>query len=352
VADIHSAPTTVTGDKLAAGAPPLFPFLFITIACGAVSGFHCLVSSGTTSKQIAKETDAQYVGYGAMLLEGALAVIVILACTAGVGMGKFQRTPLESGQYSYAAALEADGSHRTGRSAWEARYNAAAGWEAFNKLGPMVGAFIEGGANFLATIGIPLKLAIGIVAVLVACFAATTLDTATRLQRYIVQGLADTCQIRPLTNKYAATLFAVLTAGAVAMLPSAPGMPLGTGGMILWPLFGATNQLLAGLAFLVTVFYLGRRNKPIGFAVVPMVLMMIFPAWAMWWNMFNPESGWVTTGNYLLLGFGVVILLLQAWMVVEAVLTWPRAKGVLEEALPPLHAVQPQPQPAVASQST
>ncbi len=72
-------------------ALPILPFLFITIACGAVSGFHCLVSSGTSSKQVARETDAQYVGYGAMLLEGALAVIVILACCAGVGMGKFEK---------------------------------------------------------------------------------------------------------------------------------------------------------------------------------------------------------------------------------------------------------------------
>ena len=83
-------------------------------------------------------------------------------------------------------------------------------------LGAKVGAFIEGGANFLTTIGIPLKFAIGIVAVLVASFAATTLDTATRLQRYVVQELAATCRLTPLTNKYAATFFALLLGGAMA----------------------------------------------------------------------------------------------------------------------------------------
>ena len=89
---VASAPAIAAKDSLPIGALPIFPFLFITIACGAVSGFHCLVSSGTSSKQVACETDAQYVGYGAMLLEGALAVIVILACCAGVGMGKFEKS--------------------------------------------------------------------------------------------------------------------------------------------------------------------------------------------------------------------------------------------------------------------
>ena len=82
---VASAPAVA--DTAPAGAPPIWPFLFITIACGAISGFHCLVSSGTSSKQLTCETDAQFVGYGSMLLEGALAVIVILACCAGVGMG-------------------------------------------------------------------------------------------------------------------------------------------------------------------------------------------------------------------------------------------------------------------------
>ena len=84
---IASAPAIVPVGERPVDAPPIMPFLFITIACGAISGFHCLVSSGTSSKQIDSEADAQYVGYGAMLLEGALAVIVILACCAGLGMG-------------------------------------------------------------------------------------------------------------------------------------------------------------------------------------------------------------------------------------------------------------------------
>ena len=189
-----------------ADAPPIWPFLFITIACGAISGFHCLVASGTSSKQVANECDAQYVGYGAMLLEGALAVIVILACCAGVGMGLFQRQAVTA---AGAAGGRRAGRHPTIRRMCRSSTRRASrsspkppgasdttqpkAGEAFT-LGEMVGAFVEGGANFLTAIGLPLKLAVAVIAVLVACFAATTLDTATRLQRYVVQELAGaTC---------------------------------------------------------------------------------------------------------------------------------------------------------------
>lgn len=133
------------------------------------------------------------------------------------------------------------------------------------------------------------------------------------------------------------------------MIP-APGSVAGTGGLILWPLFGATNQLLAGLAFMVIVFYLWRRNKPIWFAFIPMVIMLIMPAWALTWQLFNPDIGWARPllqmlsgdlawqwqNSHLLLLIGLATLCLQIWMVVEGVLLWPRARGVLEEALPPL----------------
>ena len=342
---VGSAPAVVPTAERPVDAPPIWPFLFITIACGAISGFHCLVSSGTTSKQLASEGDAQYVAYGSMLLEGALAVIVILACCAGVGMGLWNRqsSPRDAAAwvrpYEYVQQ-QSGGSAITGRDAWRTKYNAELGWNKF-RLGKMVGSFVDGGANFLSALGLPLKLAIAVIAVLVACFAATTLDTATRLQRYVVQELAETLHIAPLKNKFAATLFAVVLAMMLAMMRGpdiAPGQPAphGTGGLYLWPLFGATNQLLAGLAFLVTAFYLHRRNKPIGFVLVPMLLMIGLPLWAMSWQLFNSESGWVPQQNYLLASIGGVTIFLQLWLLTEAVLAWPRAKGVLEESLPPL----------------
>ncbi len=288
------------------GAPPILPFLFITIACGAISGFHSLVSSGTSSKQVNSETDAQYVAYGGMLFEGVLAVLVILACCAGIGIGR-------------------DG--LTGNEAWQAVYHSWSGMT----LGDKVGAFVDGSANMIASFGMPLELATAVIAVMVACFAATTLDTATRLQRYIIQELGGALRIPAITNKYTATTIAVVTGGVLALIPSAVGGP-GTGGMILWPLFGTTNQLLAGLAFLVVAFYLIRNRRPVWFLMAPLALMVVLPAWAMGHQL----ASFYEQSNYLLVAMTIFIFIMQIWMVGEGVLMWRGARGMLPAPLPPL----------------
>ncbi|MGB0768400.1 MAG: carbon starvation protein A, partial [Phycisphaeraceae bacterium] len=189
-----------------ADAPMIFPFLFITIACGAISGFHCLVSSGTSSKQLKNEKDAQFVGFGSMLTEGFLATLVILACCAGLGLGASEfiaytsaGNPAEvSDMQSIADANEgiyaikqSDGFTyiSTGHIGWEGRYTS---WSASNALATKVAAFVDGSANFLKAMGIPAGIAVALMGVLVASFAGTTLDTACRLQRYVVQELART----------------------------------------------------------------------------------------------------------------------------------------------------------------
>jgi len=348
-------------DAREAGAPMLIPFLFITIACGAISGFHCLVSSGTSSKQVKCETDAQFVGYGSMLTEGFLATVVILACAAGIGLG--------------VTHVSGDGEEiiLTGEDAYLARY---ASWEGMG-LDAKVGAFVVGSANFLKAMGIPAGISVALMGVLVASFAGTTLDTACRLQRYVIQELASTFApvdgksqawnpLVWLTNKHGATIVAITLAAAIAALPkpSAEWSPeqmfwenfwatAGTGGLILWPLFGATNQLLAGLAFLVISFYLWRRKVPVWFVAVPMVFMLIMPAWAMlvelprWISPAPLADGTVPSTNWTVVGIAIATLVLELWMIIEAALLWPRAKGVLEEALPPLPK-RPELQPAMA----
>jgi carbon starvation protein len=306
-------------------APPMIPLLFITIACGAISGFHCLVSSGTTSKQLKRETDATFVGYGSMLTEGFLAVIVILAVSAGIGLGW-------PGAYG-----------STGTALWSEIYGDWA--KADFGLGTKVGAFVAGAANFLTAIGISQEVAIAIMGVLVASFAGTTLDTATRLQRYVIQELSGTvsAQIRvlrpvaaPFSNMYVATGLAVVSSFALAMMPYGDTewgwSTAGTGGQTLWPMFGATNQLLGGLAFLVICFWLWRRNKPVWFAAIPGAFMLVMPVWGMLLQL----GDWVNDRNYVLVFIAVATIGLQVWMVIEAVRIWPRVRGVLEEALPRL----------------
>ena len=311
--------------------PMIFPFLFITIACGAVSGFHCLVSSGTSSKQLRCESDARLVGFGSMLTEGFLAVLVILACVAGLGLG------ISDGQ----------GGVLLGSDAWDARYT---GWTTMSGLGAKVGAFVDGSANFLKALGISESFATALMGVFVASFAATTLDTACRLQRYVVQELAAgiirfkqndlsedapspriTLSANPLTwlvNKHGATLFAIAVAWWMASLPSAAGKPAGTGGLILWPLFGATNQLLGGLAFLVIIFWMRRQRMPVWFVMIPALFMLILPAWAMAYQIFGQAVGsqlsWIEQERWLLGGIGSVSLILEAWMVAEAIGAWKR----------------------------
>lgn len=261
------------------GAPPIFPFLFITIACGAISGFHSLVSSGTSSKQLKEEKDALLVGYGSMLLEGVLAILVIIACTAGLG-------PAE---------------------AWTSHY---ANWAAADGLGAKLGAFINGATYFLTPLGISPILAKTILAVFVVSFAGTTIDTATRIQRYVVHELGDCLKIKALSDKHVATSIVVLTAFLLAM-----ASPEGKGAMILWPLFGAANQLLAGLAFLVITVYLAKNGKPLVYTLIPMVFMIGMTGWGMILNMIE----FYQNQNWLLLILDIIILGLELWMIVESV---------------------------------
>ncbi|PAY19467.1 carbon starvation protein A [Rhodopirellula sp. SM50] len=324
-----SAP--MIASEVPADAPSMFPFLFITIACGACSGFHCLVSSGTTSKQLEKASDAQAVGYGSMLLEGMLAVLVILACSAGVGMGPLTRSVTTVGEGAAARSVVAiERADVSGNQAWREYYRTGAdgepdaGWKKQN-LAKKLRAFVDGGANFLSALGLPLRMAIAIMAVLVACFAATTLDTATRLQRYVISELALSAGAKPLANKYVATGIAVGVGLAIAVFA---GDSPGKGGLVLWPLFGATNQLLAGLALMVALIFLARRSKPLASVMIPMFVMLLMPAWAITYDLFY---NWLPSGNIVLTTFGFSILGLQIWMAVEGLMVWGRCRGVLEQ---------------------
>jgi carbon starvation protein len=288
------------------GAPPILPFLFVTIACGAISGFHCLVSSGTTSKQIAHESDAQVIGYGSMLMEGMLSVFVLVAVAGGLG-------------------LLADKGGHVGAERWAHHYES---WGAAQGLGAKVGAFVDGSANMLYFIGVPVALGATIMGVFVACFAGTTLDTATRLQRYVISELGGGIGVKPLRNKYIATTVAVVSAGVLALYDGQ-----GKGGLLLWPLFGATNQLLAALAFLVITVYLARKGKPILFTLIPFFIMLTMTAWAITYKLTDFYRDYTTNGKnlHLLIITGVIVVL-EIWMIIESSATIIKSRRKLTQS--------------------
>ena len=264
-----------------AGAPPIFPFVFIVIACGAVSGFHGLVSSGTTSKQIDKETDAVPIGYGGMVGESLLGLLAVLACTAGF------------------------------RSAetWNEHY---ASWTAADSLAGKMRAFIDGTALFIESLGVPVEVAQAFIALVAVSFALTSLDSGTRLLRYNIEEIAHTIKAPYLGNRYIASLAAVALIGFFAFY-QIEGQPAG---LALWALFGSTNQVLGGLTLLAITIYLRQRGANYWYTFVPMIFMMTVTLTAM---VIELNRYWVE-GKNLLLFVAASIFLLSIWLVIESVL--------------------------------
>ena len=274
------------------GAPPMLPFLFIVIACGAISGFHSLVSSGTSSKQCDKENSCLFIGFGGMLLEGALSVLIIIAISAGLGLG----------------LKTADGQLLKGSLAFTHHYSS---WEAANGLQAKLGAFVSGASNMIAAFGISPKITTAIMGVFLVSFAATTLDSATRIQRYVVTEIASACNISWLGKKHPATLVAVISALILAFYNGD-----GKGALNLWPLFGTVNQLLAALALLVITIYLKKRKTNISYTALPMIFMIFMTTWAMFLNLHN----FFIQNNWFLFSIGGAVLLLEIWMIIEGMI--------------------------------
>lgn len=272
---------------LPADAPGWFPLLFITIACGAISGFHGLVGSGTSSKQLNEETDARYVGYGGALGEGTLALTSILATTAG-----------------FAIFVGIDGWHQH-YATWASASSGA------------TEAFVNGVGVLAEGLAIPHEVATIFAAVVVISFAATTLDTSIRLQRYIIAELGAEYRVRFVQNRWMATGLAVISCALLAL-----GLDRGAGGMRLWPLFGTTNQLLAGLTLLILTLFLFQLKRKIWITVVPMAFLLFMTTYAMVLNLlrFRTES------QTLLLVVGGAIFVLELWLLFEAVAA---VRGVL-----------------------
>ncbi len=218
------------------GGWPLVPMLFVTVACGACSGFHGLVSSGTTSKQVAKESDCRPVGYGAMLLEGLVALIALATV--------MMLSPSDPG----------------------------------TKLSPDR-IYAQGLATFVQQFGIPHRSAMAFVLLAFATFIFDTLDVATRLGRYILQELFGW---QGTWGRVAATVLTLALPAwfVTATLTDAIGNPV-PAWKVFWTVFGTSNQLLAALTLLGLTLWLRRSGRPWGFAAVPCLFMMVITLWAL-----------------------------------------------------------------------
>ncbi|UCH29904.1 MAG: carbon starvation protein A [Myxococcales bacterium] len=281
-----------------AGAPAIFPILFVTIACGAISGFHGLVSSGTTSKQVNTLRDTRLIGYGGMLGEGSLALASTLAAVAGIGLVG-------------ACALPTQGA--VDDLSWAVYYDSWA-----HAGGNKAAAFVLGGGAFLEAVGLSSELARTWMAVLVIAFAATSLDTATRIQRFILSELGSALRIKPLTNPYIATVVAVVPAMYLA-LAETPDPATGQAkavGWVLWPIFGASNQLLAALTLMTLALYFFARKRPVWPLVIPMLLVMPVAALAL----LTKLQQFIAQGNAPLIALASLLLVLLLWMVAEGML--------------------------------
>lgn len=275
------------------GTPPIMPLLFVTIACGAISGFHGLVSTGTTSKQINREPDARFVGYFGAMGEGMLALASILAATAG-----------------FATLVD-----------WQAVY------VAYGQGG--VGAFITGGANIMNQgLGISQELSATMLTVMAALFAGTTMDTGVRLQRYIFQEWGEQYNIKTLQKGSVATLLAV---GSCLLLAFGAGGIKGDGGMTIWPLFGTTNQIMAGLTLLVVSVMLLKAGRRVWFTLIPMVFLLTMTVIAL----LSQLMEFYEKGERLLVVLDIVILICSIWVILESIATlkryWPKKGAQLQQ---------------------
>jgi carbon starvation protein len=266
-------------DQLAEGTPPIFPLLFITIACGALSGFHGIVASGTSSKQLNKETDARFVGYLGALGEGSLALITIVAVSGAM----------------YASSPEA----------WHALYSQ------FGQGG--ASAFITGGGNLLSEAwGMPSLFAMTLLATMVVLFAGTTMDAGVRLQRYIIQEWGSIYNINILKSNVPATFVAV---GSCLLLAFGAGGASGSGGNVIWPLFGATNQILASLTLLVISILLMKLSRPAKYTLMPMVFVLFMSVWGSMIQM----ASYFRNDQWLLVVLSVAVLIASILVILEAV---------------------------------
>ena len=251
---------------------PLWPILFITVACGAVSGFHALISSGTTSKQLAKESHGKIIGYGAMLTEALVAILVLIFVCAGLKWGINITNSLDLNFFQNALS---------------------AGW---------IVAFGRGFANIVSSalpfISYPLLIILG--ALIVNTFILTSLDTSTRVGRMIASEAIN--KKSKINKKFLLTLAILIPAFLLAITNTYAS---------LWRMFGSSNQLIAGVVLIAISAYLVEHKKPMIYTLIPSFFMIITTLTALFYilynNIFKEFNLTITIISSLLIIFAVFV---------------------------------------------
>jgi len=263
----------------------MWPMLLVTVACGALSGFHSLVSSGTTSKQVRRMSDARVIGYGAMILESALAVLAVIAVTAGL---YWKSAPEGLEGFVFQDVFEKGG--------WIKAFGTG--------YGRLTSVFF-GVGGLGALIGITM----------LKTFIMTTLDTATRITRYLCNELlGETLGIGPMKNKYVAVAFVGVSSGWLAL----------GNWKAIWPVFGAANQLVASLVLIVASVYMLMRKRNFLFTAVPAGIMLITTIAALGYQAYDFATA--EQPNRLLAVVSVILIFLAIFLVYTALVTVVRAR--------------------------
>ncbi|MEX2088948.1 MAG: carbon starvation protein A [Bacteroidota bacterium] len=266
---------------------PIWPILFITVACGAVSGFHSVVSSGTSAKQLRKESDGKIITFGGMLTEGALAMIVILLVSSVLFWDHAPTSDLSG--FVFSTLLAEKGANIT--------------------FGTAMGRAME-------SLGIPLQYGIAFGILMLNAFILTTLDTCARLTRYIVSESVGK-NVPFFNNKYVATAIGLI----VAYLITA-----GNSWRVLWPAFGATNQMIAALSLLVVTAYMFGYKRPTKYTLIPGLFMLATTFGALCYQLIWQ---YIPSGNYLLAVIAIVLMVLGVVIAVEVYRRMQRAGQVV-----------------------
>ncbi|MBD3239563.1 MAG: carbon starvation protein A [Chitinivibrionales bacterium] len=269
---------------LASGKGWLWPMLFVNIACGAISGFHSLVSSGTTSKQLPRMRDARPIAYGGMVMESALGVLAVIAVTAGL---YWKTMPAGASGAVYQTVFQEGG--------WIKAFGVG--------YGEITKGLLQG-----------LGMLVGIT--MLKTFIMTTLDSATRITRYVCNELfGDMLGIALFKNTYVATAVVGLGAGALAL----------GNWRAVWPVFGSANQLIASLVLIVASAYLLRRGRRCLFVAIPAVAMLITTFGAMVYNLHMFLTA--DEPKYLLAVITILLMIMALFLVGRSILALRGAKS-------------------------